>query len=89
MIHSFPRGREIIAYALSDRIVTALVGSQVQFLTKQVVMLEPLLMGYLAHARSESVEVGIVGKMLEYMDTSLISKNLISKLIESGFYNAA
>jgi len=90
IVHSFPRGKEIIAYALSDRIVTTIFHKQsIQFLTKHMIMLEPILMGYLAHFKKENFDFKLIGKMLTHMGTSLVSPNLQKKLTDLGLQNCA
>ena len=46
-------------------------------MTRQVLMLEPLLLGYLASNNKQPLDKTLIANCVTYLDTSMISHNLV------------
>ena len=78
----------IISSILSDRVTLALYkGPQVTFLTKHVLLLEPLLLGYLASTKQPQPET--IKRFLTYLDCAHFSPSLISALDQLQYPSGA
>jgi hypothetical protein len=76
----------IISSVLSDRVTLALYkGTQVTFLTKHVLLLEPLLLGYLASTKHPQTET--IKRFLTYLDCAHFSPALITTLDDPSLRN--
>jgi hypothetical protein len=52
-------------------------------------MLECLLLGYLSATPQKNLDLETIKNSLKYLDTSMISSNLIQKLSRYGLYNSS
>ena len=61
--------------ALSDRIIFAQkkLGSETQFISRPIFMLESILLGYLSATSQSKMDVKAIQDCLRHLDTNLIS----------------
>lgn len=68
--------------ALSDRVVLSIQKSseRTRFEVKSMLMLEPLLLGYLNSVSSYRLDLALISNCMKYLDTNAISGQLAKKL---------
>ena len=76
----------ILVKALADRVVFASrkLGGLVKFFSRPMLMLEPILLGYLLSAPPGKLNVESVQNCLKYLDTVAISQKLLQALTSHG-----
>lgn len=76
----------IIVKALADRVIFAsqTIGSETKFRSRPILMLEPILLGYLSSTAVGKADVASVQNCLKYLDTVAISHRLLQALSHHG-----
>ena len=69
----------VVVKALADRVILASqsLSGQVEFLSRTIMMLEPILLGHLASVPVGKADVAALQSCLKYLDTVSISDKLL------------
>ncbi len=70
-------------HALADRLTLI---SDSGITTRGVMMLEPLLIGYLEEGGRD---LNVISRFVTYMDTNMVSHRLLERLLKLGFKQTA